>query len=441
MRRNSPDNNQITILHLSDFHFNEESREEITTVLDALFDDLLNLRDKYGVTPNLVVISGDIANAGDQADYNFALDWLDNLVKELKISPDNVFIVPGNHDIDRNELTKFSELKFDDEDSVTKFLNKGGDERIATFKKLDNFYEFIKNFYGDKNPYGESYYLATTMQVGESRIGIVGLNTSWFSGERRFETGTVILDDKALIVGENQARKAYEFLGDVDLCFTVMHHPFSHLADFDEGIIKRIVMKNSNIIFHGHIHSSSTTETIEPDSRCITLSAGASYIKNRIKRYTVCKINLEDFSYDAYLRIFSDENKFWARDTLTYQTGEGIIHGRLVIAENGSEGKPIRVYPFDEPDLDIEKFIRHNWKKLVLTEGYDKDKIIELRRNFFHRCNLNPSLHDIALQTIQYLLENKLIRTKKELENIIHNSPFILPFKPLYSPFSCSYHA
>ena len=146
MRRNSPDNNQITILHLSDFHFNEESREEITTVLDALFDDLLNLRDKYGVTPNLVVISGDIANAGDQADYNFALDWLDNLVKKLKFSPDNVFVVPGNHDIDRNELTEFSKLEFDDEDSVTKFLNKGGDERIATFKKLDNFYEFIKKF-------------------------------------------------------------------------------------------------------------------------------------------------------------------------------------------------------------------------------------------------------------------------------------------------------
>ena len=99
MRRNSPDNNQITILHLSDFHFNEESREEITTVLDALFDDLQKLGDEYGVSPNLVVISGDIANAGDQADYNFALDWLVNLSKKIKISPDNVFIVPGNHDI------------------------------------------------------------------------------------------------------------------------------------------------------------------------------------------------------------------------------------------------------------------------------------------------------------------------------------------------------
>jgi len=425
MRRNSPDNNQITILHLSDFHFNEESREEITTVLDALFDDLQKLGDEYCVSPNLVVISGDIANEGDQADYNFALDWLYNLLEKLKISPDNVFIVPGNHDIDRNELTEFSKLKFDDEDSVTKFLNKGGNERIATFKKLDNFYEFTKNFYGDKNPYGENYYLSTTMQVGENRISIVGLNTAWFSGERRFEDGAVILDGKALIVGENQVRKAYEFLGDVDLCFTVMHHPFSWLADFDEGIIKRIVMKNSNIIFHGHIHSSSTTESIEPDSRCITLSAGASYIKNRIKRYTLCKINLEDFSYDVYLRIFSDENKFWARDTLTYQTGEGIIHGRLVMAENGSEGKPLREYPFDEPDLHIEKFIRHSWKKLVLTEGYERDKIIELRHNFFHKYNLNPSLHDIALQTIQYLLENKLIRAQKELENIIHNSPFI----------------
>ena len=68
--------NQITILHLSDLHFNEQSREEITTVLDALFDDLQKLRDDYDVSPNLVVISGDIANEGDPADYDFALGWL-----------------------------------------------------------------------------------------------------------------------------------------------------------------------------------------------------------------------------------------------------------------------------------------------------------------------------------------------------------------------------
>ena len=425
MELNSPEDNQLTILHLSDFHFNQESREEIEIVLNALFEDIKKLKEDYDLNPNLVVISGDIASTGDEADYNFALDWLNNLSKKLNISSDNFIIVPGNHDINRNELKRFSKLKFDDEEEVTKFLSKGGDEKIKTFKKLGNFDEFIKNFYGDTNPYGGNYYLSTTVQVGKRRIGIVGLNTVWFSGERSFENGTVILDDKALIVGENQARKAYQFLDKVDLCFTIMHHPFSWLTDFDEGIIKRIVMKHSNIIFHGHIHSNSTIETIEPDSRYITLSAGASYIKNSIKCYAVCRINLEDFSYNVYLRRFSNENKFWATDTLTYQKGEGIISGKLYSVDDQSEKKSYREYPFEEPDQDIEKFVGQNWKKFMLNDEYNKREVMELRREFFHKRSFNPPIQGIALQTIQYLLENKIIRAKKELENIISKSSFI----------------
>jgi hypothetical protein len=124
----------------------------------------------------------------------------------------------------------------------------------------------------------------------------------------------------------------------------------------------------------------------------------------------------------VYLRIFSEENKFWARDTMTYQTGEGVIHGRLPLAEDGFEGKYHSEYPFDALNQDVENFIHHNWKKILSTTRAD---LLEVRQKFFHKSGLNPSIHDITLQTIQYLLENKYLRTKKELKDTIYKNPFI----------------
>lgn len=146
MTLSSPEDKQITILHLSDFHFSEENREDINIVLDALFADWDNLKDKYNLTPDIIVISGDLAKTGDQAEYKFALTWLKDLLKKINLPPDRVFIVPGNHDVNRTELKKWGKIEFKNEEEVTKFLNSTSDEKRTVFKKLDNFFKFTKKF-------------------------------------------------------------------------------------------------------------------------------------------------------------------------------------------------------------------------------------------------------------------------------------------------------
>ena len=416
---------EITILHLSDLHFNKGNELEINEILNELLKDLGKLKEEYDLKPTFIFISGDIANSGDPLDYNIALSWLNKFSKDLEIPREQFFIIPGNHDVNRNELREISELNLKDEDHITKFLTTES-ERIPVFKKLDNFYDFINNFYGvEKNPYKEKYFFAKKIIIGEYNIGIVGLNSTWFSGENRFENGTIIIDKKELIVGSHQAKSAYELLSEVDICFTLMHHPFSQLNDFEEGTIKRIVMEKSNIIFHGHTHSTSIAEIIGPDAGCVILCAGASYLKKYNKCYSVCKISLKDFSYNIYLRRFSEENRFWAKDTLTYRAGEGILTGKFLSTGSCLTDSLSRTYPFEKPLLEIEEFVKYNWKKLFFEKDVDKDQIIELRRKFFHKLNLNPPIHDIVLGAIQYLLENKIISDNHELTSIIKNSKLI----------------
>ena len=140
---------KLVIVHLSDFHFNEKSRAEIKVVLDALIKDQKKLIKDEGLRPDAIVISGDIAYSADQSDYNLASDWLNKISKELKVPINRFYIIPGNHDVYWPELREFSKLEFSEESDVTKFLTK--DERTEVFKKLDNFFEFVKNFYGKHN--------------------------------------------------------------------------------------------------------------------------------------------------------------------------------------------------------------------------------------------------------------------------------------------------
>jgi len=156
-----------------------------------------------------------------------------------------------------------------------------------------------------------------------------------------------------------------------------------------------------------------------PDSNCVTLSAGASFIEKRHKRYSIITIDLSDLSYEILLRLYSEEGKFWAKDTMTYQTGEGIIHGVIK-----SEVNEKVEYPFSDSDPLIMDFVKYNWRTLTYGD-YNKEKILETRKAFFRKSEINPSLHDIALQIIQFVLENNLIRSKNELDQLFFQSNFI----------------
>ncbi|MCK5641896.1 MAG: hypothetical protein KAJ19_13920, partial [Gammaproteobacteria bacterium] len=165
--------------------------------------------------------------------------------------------------------------------------------------------------------------------------------------------------------------------------------------------------------------SNSAVEMMTPDSTCVILSAGASFIDKRDKRYSIITIDLSDLSYEVLLRRYSEEGKFWAKDTMTYQNGEGVIHG--VIKTDVNEKAE---YPFSDSHPLIMNFAKKYWK--TLTYGnYNREKIFEIRKAFFRRSEVNPSLHDIASQTVQFLLENKLIRSKNELDKLFSQSYFI----------------
>ena len=63
--------------------------------------DIDAMRRKIGANPDVILISGDIAFAGDKDEYEFATKWLAELCEKIDAPMSWIFICPGNHDVTR----------------------------------------------------------------------------------------------------------------------------------------------------------------------------------------------------------------------------------------------------------------------------------------------------------------------------------------------------
>lgn len=97
------ENNYIRWLHLSDFHVGRDSYGQI-----KLFEQIINhidIRINNGKIPDFIFITGDIAHNGQQNEYDLFMSEFINPLKSLFDNngiPFRLYVVPGNHDYDRN---------------------------------------------------------------------------------------------------------------------------------------------------------------------------------------------------------------------------------------------------------------------------------------------------------------------------------------------------
>jgi len=92
----------LRILHLSDIHFR---KSEVETAQDPnyhlrseLLRDVGTQRKRLGA-PDIILISGDVAFAGDPDEYSFATSWIKELCLHADAEMNSVFVIPGNHDV------------------------------------------------------------------------------------------------------------------------------------------------------------------------------------------------------------------------------------------------------------------------------------------------------------------------------------------------------
>jgi len=95
-------------LHLSDLHFLSASNWRDSPVLRKLQADIADRR-KDGLRIDLVLCTGDIGFGEKSSEplvsqYAVAKEFFDRVLAVCELPADRLFLVPGNHDIDRSKV-------------------------------------------------------------------------------------------------------------------------------------------------------------------------------------------------------------------------------------------------------------------------------------------------------------------------------------------------
>jgi formylglycine-generating enzyme required for sulfatase activity/predicted MPP superfamily phosphohydrolase/energy-coupling factor transporter ATP-binding protein EcfA2 len=271
---------EITILHLSDIHFKKKIDEENKTfrqnVQTGLIDAVGAHVEEHG-SPDFAAVTGDIAFSGKKHEYDDAWEFFEKLKKIL--APGTVFlVVPGNHDVDRKQVSEFFSLhRIVKEGQTDRFLENKTQIKNFINIKFNAFRDFCQRLHPDlyefveKEPEEgetiENYFWVKN--YGDKGVSFLGLNSAWAS-EGDSDRFQIALGYPQVYAALGKAKQPNQVI--------LMHHPpFNWLEERDAQKWHGEVFNKCGLILHGHVHVDSAMSISTPSDSCLSIGANATY--------------------------------------------------------------------------------------------------------------------------------------------------------------------
>ena len=224
-------------IHLSDLHFTYKNYST-NTMRDLLLKYLRDLRKDQEF--DFVVITGDIVYQG--AKYNNDLiKFIEEILNSLQLTKDDLFIVPGNHDLKRNLTTTLALETIAGQKELLSQIDKDLEKDLV--KRQRSFFTFIKKV---TNNHYKSSPLHNVIEL--DNFNIIHLNTSWGCG-RQVEEGTlrIGLDELSKTLKQVEESKKINI--------AIGHHTIDCFHETErDRIINRMVDHNVDMYLAGHVH-------------------------------------------------------------------------------------------------------------------------------------------------------------------------------------------
>jgi predicted MPP superfamily phosphohydrolase len=274
--------NTFSWLLISDLHLKSTHTTWSQNVV--LRDMVRDIEQRRGDLTNIrfVIVSGDLAHGGKPEQYVLVERFLDDLIKVLGLDRTDIFMVPGNHDIDRDQCALAfhgTRAEFNNAENVEKYLSNDN-ERNLLLQRLSGFSAFEKRYSSGLSRISTSDGLAyfSKRQIGDIPIGIVGLNSAFACGNDQDERN-VVLGDRPIIDICEIIREE-----DVRLVIGVLHHPPSWLREFDQRTFNDRFLPMCDVIHRGHLHEPEVGLLYTSlNTQCLAIAAGAGYVWRQFK--------------------------------------------------------------------------------------------------------------------------------------------------------------
>jgi len=179
----------LIFIHLSDIHFKRCSGSEYDVEEDIRNEILLDAAEASQQLgrPEGILVAGDIAFSGIAEEYDVAKKWLANLCEKVGRTPENIWCVPGNHDVDRSQIKKsvtlssiHTQLRQSNQKEIDgQMLNYLGDSEAASiiFRPVTEYNKFAAAFGCQTNQSKTSWHRDFALNDGWT-LRINGLNTT-----------------------------------------------------------------------------------------------------------------------------------------------------------------------------------------------------------------------------------------------------------------------
>lgn len=320
----------ISWVHLSDLHFGKEKPAQKLYYRQLLHHISERIQNKGA--PDFVFITGDIAYTGEKHEYDMAAEEflfpLSTLISDISFS--RIFIIPGNHDVSRDEARAVQ--RYGVLDIVPTFLDPTGEgvrHRKVLFSRFNAYAD------GDltsqrgwiERPEGSYRVNATASGL---RVGIVGLNTAWLSEGK---------DDRhRLTPGKHIVEEGLADIEQCDIKFVLGHHPIDWFRDEDIEAIRTLFSRHNVIYLHGHIYPPHPQCEVGAGRQFLTFQTGATA---KTQAGAAWKNRCLWCSLDPASGKILVEPQIWSADTSAWQTDAEALPDLYRVEETDQWSVPI----------------------------------------------------------------------------------------------------
>jgi HEAT repeat protein/3',5'-cyclic AMP phosphodiesterase CpdA len=251
----------MNILHLSDLHFgnSENAKNWYNQLAEDLYQELKCQQ------LDALILSGDIANKSTPEEYAAAQVFLDNLRDEFKLKPEQIVLVPGNHDLNwelsEDAFTPIRRKNYQGALDEGRYIDNGNyieirdeDKYQHRFQHFSEFYKTIKN-----QPYPLQYeQQAILHHFPTQNLLIVGFNSAW-QLDHHYRTRASI-NPTAVTNALLEIRRSETY--QKCLKIAVWHHPLNSSSEdriTDSGFMEQLAISGFRFALHGHIHKAEAS--------------------------------------------------------------------------------------------------------------------------------------------------------------------------------------